>query len=403
MCLNNEKTTALWIGSNAGKQIRLCPEQPFKWIQKIKTLGVWLSINQEEKIRLNYEEKMEKIKNCLNNWKIRRLTLLGKITVNKSLAASQLVYILAPLPTNQKAIEEIEKLFYDFLWNGRGDKIKRNTMIRDYSEGGLKMLDIASFNKALKIVWIKKYLDKENYSKWKLFLDIELQYKGGEIFLTGNLNKKDLSKFYAFNDPFIKEIIEIWSDINYERNITSKQQFQSQPLWHNSLIRIANRPVCYKKWLNKGITKVKQIMDSPTHFLTHSAFQTRYDIKLCQIIYLGIVSSVKSVVKNFKLCDTTNTKKDHIEEIIKSMKPCKKAYKQIIAQKSVAATETQIKWQTDINSLTEDAHIDWKESYLLPFEITKSTKLIEFQFKLLHKRLPTNSYLYKIKIKSYFF
>ena len=78
------------------------------------------------------------------------------------MAASQLVYILAPLPTNQKAIEEIEKLFYDFLWNGRGDKIKRNTMIRDYSEGGLKMLDIASFNKALKIVWIKKYLDKEN-------------------------------------------------------------------------------------------------------------------------------------------------------------------------------------------------------------------------------------------------
>ena len=48
----------------------------------------------------------------------------------------------------------------------------------------------------------------------------------------------------------------------------------------------------------------------------------------------------------------------------------------------------------------EGAHIDWKEAYLLPFEITKSTKLIEFQFKLLHKRLSTNSYLYKIKIKN---
>ena len=155
-----------WIGSNAGKYKRLCPEQPFKWIQnKIKTLGVWLLTNQEQKIKLNYEEKLEKIKNCLNNWKMRRLTLLGKITVVKSLAASQLVHILAPLSTNQKAIEEIAKrLFYDFLWSGRFDKIKRNTMIRDYSEGGLKMLDIASFNKALKIVWIKKYLDKENYS-----------------------------------------------------------------------------------------------------------------------------------------------------------------------------------------------------------------------------------------------
>ena len=59
------------------------------------------------------------------------------------------------------------------------------------------MLDIASFNKALKIVWIKKYLDKENHSKWKIFLDIESQHKGGTTFLTGNLNKKDLNKFYA--------------------------------------------------------------------------------------------------------------------------------------------------------------------------------------------------------------
>ena len=401
--LNNEKTKALWIGSNAGKQIKLCPEQPFKWIQnKIKTLGVWLSINQEENIRLNYEEKLEKIKSCLNNWKLRRLTLLGKITVIKSLAASQLVYILAPLKTNQKAIEEIDRLFYDFLWSGRGDKIKRNTMIRDYSEGGLKMLDIASFNKALKIVWIKKYLDKENYSKWKIFVDLELQNKGGAIFLTGNLNKKDLDNYYVFNDPFIKEIIEIWSDVNYERQITSKQQLQSQSLWHNSLIRIANRPVCYKKWINKGITKVKQIMDTPTHFLTHSAFQIRYDINLCPIIYLGIVSSIKSLTRTLQLGNTTNTKKDGnlMEEIINSPKPCKKVYKQIIAQKSLAAKETQFKWQTDISSLTEDTHIDWKEAYLLPFEVTKSTKLIEFQFKLLHKRLSTNSYLYKIKIKN---
>ena len=145
LCLNNKKTKALWIGSNAGKDLRLCPDQPFQWIQnKIKTLGVWLSISHEETIRLNYEEKLEKIKNCLNNWQVQRLTLHGKITVIKSLAASQLGYVLTPLVTNKKVIAEINSLFYDFVWGG-GDKIKRNTMLNDYSEGGLKMLDIESF------------------------------------------------------------------------------------------------------------------------------------------------------------------------------------------------------------------------------------------------------------------
>ena len=35
------------------------------------------------------------------------------------------------------------------LWSGKGDKIKRNVMIGDYSaERGLKMIDLESFNKA---------------------------------------------------------------------------------------------------------------------------------------------------------------------------------------------------------------------------------------------------------------
>ena len=92
-------------------------------------------------------------------WKYRRLTLIDKIAVIKSLAASQLVHVLSPLCTNEKAIKEVNNIFYSFLWNQKGDKIKRNVMINDYSNVGLKMIDIQSFNKSLKAMWIKKYLD----------------------------------------------------------------------------------------------------------------------------------------------------------------------------------------------------------------------------------------------------
>ena len=55
-------------------------------------------------------------------------------------------------------IEEINTLFLNFLWSGKGDKIKRNTMICDYSGGVLRMIDLISFQKALKSPWVKKYL-----------------------------------------------------------------------------------------------------------------------------------------------------------------------------------------------------------------------------------------------------
>ena len=77
----------------------------------------------------------------------------------KSLVASQLVYILSPLEPNYKILKEINSLFFNFLWSDKGDKIKRNVVINDYLEGGIKMIDVFSFNKSLKATWIKKYLD----------------------------------------------------------------------------------------------------------------------------------------------------------------------------------------------------------------------------------------------------
>ena len=39
---------------------------------------------------------------------------------------------------SEKIIHEINTLFYSFVWNGKGDKIKLSVMINDYAEGGLK-------------------------------------------------------------------------------------------------------------------------------------------------------------------------------------------------------------------------------------------------------------------------
>jgi len=92
----------------------------------------------------------------LNNWRNKRLTLIGKISVVKALAASQLVYILSSTTTCPKSLKETNNLLFQFLWDNKGDKIKRTEMIADYQDGGQKMLDIIEFNKALKISWILK-------------------------------------------------------------------------------------------------------------------------------------------------------------------------------------------------------------------------------------------------------
>ena len=114
--------------------------------------------------KLNYVDKVKNLKASLGSWELLRLSLLGKVTVLKSLIVSQLVYVLSPLTINhrRRLIKGINSLCYDFLWGCRGDKIKRDIMIADYDQGGLKMVDVPLFAKSLKSIWIKKYLDQNN-------------------------------------------------------------------------------------------------------------------------------------------------------------------------------------------------------------------------------------------------
>jgi hypothetical protein len=94
----------------------------------------------------NFTEKVQSVKKILNLWSYRDLTYIGKVTVVKTLALPILVQCLTVLPNPPESIlNDIEKIFYKFLWNGKKGKIKRSIIINEYEEGGLKMPNIQSF------------------------------------------------------------------------------------------------------------------------------------------------------------------------------------------------------------------------------------------------------------------
>ena len=48
-------------------------------------------------------------------------------------------------------------------------------MISEYEDGGLKMVDLRLFAQVLKLGWVKRFLDKGNEAKWKLFFNVQLR------------------------------------------------------------------------------------------------------------------------------------------------------------------------------------------------------------------------------------
>ena len=83
-----------------------------------------------------------------------------------------------------------------------GQKIKRDVMISDYKNGGLRMINIKSFNKALKATWVKKYFDNENHGKWKLLFDSEISDLGGEMLSLKVISTKMIwQSLYIYQTP----------------------------------------------------------------------------------------------------------------------------------------------------------------------------------------------------------
>ena len=155
-----DKTRALWIGSSCGSSETLCEELTLDWSQEpLKILGVTFSPLVFNIWDLNAQEILLKIKRLLNQWSKRKISLSGRITIIKSLALSKFVhlFISLPSPTNE-LIKELEKMFFKFLWNSGPDRIKRRTIVKNIECGGLRMVEIKSFIKALKLSWLRRIL-----------------------------------------------------------------------------------------------------------------------------------------------------------------------------------------------------------------------------------------------------
>ena len=61
---------------------------------------------------------------------------------------------------------------FEFLWNYKPDKIKRDTLCVDFDEGSLKMIDIKAFIIALKSTWTRKILNSEGIWENVLFQNV---------------------------------------------------------------------------------------------------------------------------------------------------------------------------------------------------------------------------------------
>ncbi len=401
--INTEKCALIPIGS-----MRNLENNPFNIREGVEwktgyfeVLGIILDSKGRNITDLNIAKVQESMDATIERWKKRNLTLLGKITVLKSLILSKLVYPLSIIKIpNDEFIDELERKLLAFVWDDKKPKISSNILVQPAQKGGLNYPKLKYFILAQKFTWINRLMDHTNKAKWKLFHQRKMRKRFGfssfNTLFSCNLNYKDACSM--LEDNYLGDLVRAWSLVNYK--VCEQDDIDcilSQSVWLNSGILAQGKPLLNPQLASKGLIKVSDIFDEQGILLGIEdlliKFQYNNFIRGLQVIN-SIPKEWINYIRNFNNYDMV-VQDNFAPKLLNS----KSAYT-ILINKYINCTFDNLNesWKRKIKE--EMLNIDWDLIFNVTSKISLLSKIKSFIFRFLHGILYSDLRLFLSKVSN---
>ena len=212
---------------------------------------------------------------------------------------------------------------------------------------------------------------------------------------TGTLYKKTILQDPHIN-PFWKEIFDMW--YIYADNFIPKSTIDilNEPMWYNN--KLTNKFPFIPGWAKHNVLKIEDLLNINGEF-NFNHFKFKFNILGTFLDYNRILASIpqewKTIINNEKqhIAECTVYIPSPLKFLLQQKKGCKRVYN-VLSNITNIHIKAFDKWgeilNNDYNSITIHCAIQ--------YGCTKDTKLLQLQYKLLHRILPTNKWLKKIGI-----
>ena len=403
---NVEKTTCIPLGkakynANLLGQIS-CKNYGPDFIQDTFTaLGINFSNNTSVVgiMEVNYEAKITKAKSWVNVWSRRDLTLMGKVTIIKSLIYSQFSYLAIPLiKPSCPMMKRIDTLTFNFLWGGKRDKVKREVIKRGFNEGGLGLFDFSEFLTSLKLTLIKKIINPNFTHNWKRVFIKQLKFPDKIEISIENALTRD-------NCKITKDILMCYTEWK-TKVANARGECINHIVWANKEITDIGSQMWNETLISRGIKYISDFLAPGNSVMTYDQFRENWNLSISEISRKQYVD-VKMAIRRFN-CPTIASRdisqvdraaclsfffndNGSIKISINGKIIRNEMYNPISPNLLPALKE----WSRELDK----NDIDWCQVLNNLFTgITNNYKLIQFQYKLL-MRISTCKYMrYKMQI-----
>lgn len=389
--INFDKSVAVWIGTATGSRVKFLPDLKFVWNPLVfKSLGIFFSLNISDIVHINYEGKLNQIKKILNAWTRRNLTPFGKITVIKTLALSKLTYLFMNIPDpSEKFLDELQKLLFLFLWNGKPDKIRRQSTFYMCEDGGISMVNVKNYLSALKINWLNRILGSDGKISKILTCTCPgvkvIKERGGEF--VNVLTKQTSNSFWV-------DVFKHYKKLCNKLNPKTFYDLAAESIHYNNNICIDRKIFYRKSWVNNNLIYVKDLI-CHNGFLTYNEFKEKYrHISTNFLEYEGVIKAIKVYMNRLQI-NLDNQYMDCLSMPMVwqylSKGGVKHIYRGLINE--VASLKCLEKW-----SLVFSEEIKANSVFKHIKKTTTDTQLRWFQYRLIYRLIPTQRFLFLRKI-----
>ena len=345
-------------------------------------------------IKLNFESKFKSINNTINYWKKRKLTPIRRITVVKSLLLPLLthLFISLPSPTNE-FMKQLNNTLYEFVWDGNA-KIKQTVFTKNYMEGGLNMIDVNNYNKSMKIKWLRKLVacGKSCHKFMNNVIDTHKLFNFGMMYCEKIITN--------IRNDFWIDVLKSFMVFISKCSFTKLLDVVNMPLFFNSNILVDSKHIYNKILYDCGIRYVKDLLNVDGSFKNWLDIKTMTRNNVNFLNFYSITTSVKTFLsKNHILIKKDALKGCHNPSIssyffhmLTKSNINKHVYNTLTYNDEIPSS--RVKW----DSLYNNINIDWKQVHGNVFKCTKDTYTQWFQTRIIHRIIPTNSLLFKMKL-----
>ena len=371
-----------------------------------KLLGVHVGKNVNSE--LYWQGKIQRLHETLSVWKMRDLSLQGRVYLLKSIGLSSILYEMEMKEMNCNVINKINKIMFGFLWNNKRPLVKREVTYLPRIQGGLDMFDLETIIKVKRIKFVIRVLRKNLDESWKLiplkyFRKLDSKF-GVNYFLlkttdgTKMIHQLDIPQFYRECLLYFQEFLRktnIFSDMN-------------EIIWCNKRLEDA---IALPYWSKRGLVSVSDIIKQdgglkeeeisqiltrypglffdmvrlkhclPSEWKEENAYQEKIcvsDLRPEDILNLEIKINDKGKIK--KVCDLTS----------------KELYSILMSKKVIKVKSFQY-WEEKYPEIS----FHWNDYFMFNLKNKLMSRIIiDFNFKIFHGVINTEKRLLLMKLSN---